>query len=158
MKSQNQNIKHVWSILCQSSVVDQQSNNLSIHQVLEQLNVDLSEKDRKLLNNDPKVDKVIGVPFNFQVISMWQSLNNKINPVANAEIELYDPIGQSLQKIEFKLQFEKDKPRMRSIISSPILRITNKGLYIFKVRIKEGDTNTFSEVAEIPLEVRVNNK
>ncbi len=152
MKKQK-DIKHIWSVVAQSSLVEQQTNNISILKVLEQLNVNLSIKDQEGLKNNP--GKAILVNFPFQVISLWQSINPKKDPTADVEIEFFDPIGLSLQNIKFKLQFETKKTRMRSITSSPVISIMDTGVYLFKIRIKEDGEDNFSDVAEIPIEVRV---
>jgi len=151
--NKQKDIKHIWTVIAESSVVDRQTNNVSIHKIIEQLNVNVSSQDQELLNNNP--DKALLVNFPFQVISMWQSTNPKKDPKAEASIELFDPIGQSLQSAKFNLVFEKNKPRLRTIISSPNIRVFDSGVYLFKVRIKEEGAKDFLEVAELPLEVRV---
>lgn len=151
------NIKHVWSIMCESSIVDRDSNNISIHKVLEQLNISLSPEN-EVQRKKNGINKPFGVTFPFQIVSLWQSINPKITPVADAEIELFDSIGQSLQTVKFTFTFEKDKPRLRTIISSPVINVIDSGVYLFKIKIKESGESNFSEVAEIPLEVRVNKK
>ena len=152
MKKQK-DIKHIWTVIAESSVVDQQTNNVSIHKILEQLNINVSPKDQELLKKNP--GKALLVHFPFQVISLWQSINPKKNPKAEIEVELFDPIGQNLQRATFKLIFEPNKSRLRSILSNPDIRVFDTGLYLFKIRIKEEEEDEFLEVAEIPLEVRV---
>ncbi len=152
----NKDIKHVWSILCESSTVDQQSNNVSIHKVLEQLNVDLTKINKELYDKKTLINNPAQIIFPFQIVSMWQSINPKKIPAADVEIELFDFIGQSLQKINFRLTFEKDKTRMRTIIGSQAIIVTGTGVYLFKIKIKECGESVFTEVGEIPLEVRVN--
>ncbi|MDP9249041.1 MAG: hypothetical protein M3M85_00820 [bacterium] len=151
----SKDIKHVWSIICESSIVDQQSNNISIHKVLEQLQVDLTS-NKPLTEKEKTGIRKAQIPFPFQVVSMWQSINPKKIPVADVEIELLDPIGESLQKTIFQLKFQKDKARMRTIISNSTIALTDTGLYIFKVGLKEEKEDSFTLVAEIPLEVKVN--
>jgi hypothetical protein len=152
MKKQK-DIKHIWNVIAQSSLVEQETNNISILKVLEQLNVNLSVKDQEWLKNNP--GKAVLVPFPFQIISLWQSINPKKDPMADVEIEFFDPIGLSLQNIKFKLQFEAKKTRMRSITTSPIVSVIDTGVYLFKIRIKEEEEDSFLEVAEIPIEVRI---
>ncbi len=155
MKKQK-DIKHIWSILSESSVVDQQTNSLSIHKVLEQLNINLSPKDQESTKDKMKSGNGITIPFPFQIISLWQNTALNKVPTADVEIELFDFSNLSLQKINFKFSFEKDKPRMRTIINSPSINITGTGLYLFKIRLKESEEEGLIEIAEIPLEVRVN--
>lgn len=159
MKNNIENIKHSWSIICQSSVIDQQTNNISIHNVLEQFTAEHSKAEIELFRkNNPAIGRGIPVNFTFQMISLWQSQNPKIQPTADVRIELFDSIGDSMQKAEFKLAFEAGKARMRTIITSPFLVVSETGLYHFKVSIKEAGSDDFAEVAEIPLEVSVTTK
>lgn len=156
MKKDSKNIKHVWSMLCQSSVIDQQTNNISLQNVLEQIQVNISSKAAEdFKKQNPTIEKGLPVTFNAQIASLWRSLNPKVTPSADVEIEFFDGIGDSLQKIEFKLVFEEGKGRMRSMINVPGLVITDTGLYLFKIKVKEEGESAFTEAGEIPLEIIV---
>ncbi len=159
MKNNTENIKHAWSVVCQSSIIDQQTNNISINAVLEQFTTEHSKPQLELFKkNNPTIGRGIPVSFTFQVVSLWQSQNPKTQPSGDVTIELFDSIGDSMQKIDFRLVFEAGKARMRTIITSPVLVVSETGLYHFKVSIKETDSEKFVEVAEIPLEVGVTTK
>jgi hypothetical protein len=152
----SKNIKHAWSVLTQASVIDQQTNNISMQNIVEQLQVNVSEKSSAAFKLEhPEVGNVLPINFPMQVISLWRSINPNVIPGGDVEIGVFDTIGDLVQKIEFKLQFEAGKGRMRTIISIPTVNITDTGLYLFKVKIKEDGEDDFTEVAEIPFEVVV---
>jgi hypothetical protein len=153
MKKQT-NIKHTWSLIAESSVVDQQSNNISIHKVLEQLKLSLALIDQTL--KDEKVlDEKVSVPFPFQIISMWRRKDSATDSKANVEIDFLDPNKKVIQNVKFELKFEDNKPRMRTIIASPFLNVTTSGLYLFKIKLQEDGEKEFSEVSEIPFDIVV---
>ena len=159
MKNNKENIKHAWSVVCQSSIIDQQTNNISIHNVLEQFSSEQSASQIATFRKDnPSIGRGVPINFTFQIVSLWQSQNPKIQPSADVLIEFFDSIGDSMQKAEFKLVFEAGKARMRTIITNPFLTVSESGLYYFKVKVREEGNNDFIEVTEIPLEVNVINK
>ncbi len=150
------NIKHAWSVLTQSSVIDQTSNNLSMQNIIEQLQVNISEKASAAFKLEhPEIGNVLPVNFPMQIISLWRSINPNVIPFGDVEIDVFDNIGDLVQKINFKLQFEAGKGRMRTLITIPAVNITDTGLYLFKVKLKEDEQDLFTEVAEIPFEVLV---
>jgi len=57
-------IKHVWSILCEKSILDQETNNVSITNAIEQLNLSLKGKPDKL-----SLKKGIYIPFNLEIVT-----------------------------------------------------------------------------------------
>jgi len=55
-------ILHVWSILCTRSVIDSSTNNISLIDVLEQLNVNMPQS---VSGSEPVV------PINYEFVSYW---------------------------------------------------------------------------------------
>lgn len=60
-------IKHIWSVLCKESVINQDDNNVSIHGVLEELSVFLAPA-----RETGKLPEKFGIPMNYEIVSMWQ--------------------------------------------------------------------------------------
>ena len=90
---QKENVKHIWSVLCESSVVDQQTNNVSIHKVLEQLNIDLTLKNKDSKENKIDTNQIVAITFPFQIVSLWQRINPKKAPTIDVFFRY--PIAQS---------------------------------------------------------------
>src|SRR3990167_10400115 len=84
-------IKHIWSVLCKDSVIDQTDNNIALHGVLEQLTVSVSLQDQT------ENVSTMGIPLDYQIVSLWQKVG-KLQIVAEGEIEyiLTDPKGKDL--------------------------------------------------------------
>ena len=143
------NIKHIWSVLCKSSVIDQDDKNISIHGVLEQLNVSLVPKDPTR-----KLDK-IGIPLNYEIVSLWQK--DKEAQIAKGEIKyiFIDPNGKELLKNTQIMEIPKVSRRFRSRMKISGLPITINGDYLFQIRLKEKGFNEFKLVSELPLEIEI---
>lgn len=144
-------IKHIWSVLCKESVINQDDNNISIHGILEQLSVSLTSAKKSR-----KTSEKIGVPMNYEVVSLWQK-SGKVQ-VANAEIEcvFIDPGSKELLKIKQTIEIPKTSRRFRSRMKITGIPLTINGDYTFQIKIKEKGASSFKLVAELPLEVKIN--
>jgi len=116
-------IKQIWSILCESSVIDQETN--------------ISSKDKIVSNIGSK--KLI--PIKCELVSMFERSNAKDAILVEAKVSLFDPDNKELvskEPIIVPLKFEKGKERIRSRIKFSALPITLPGLYKFKLYFQEG--------------------
>lgn len=144
-------IKHIWSVLCKESVINQDDNNISIHGVLEQLSVFLSP-----IKETGKLPEKFGIPMNYEIVSMWQ--RNKEIESAKAEIEyiFVDSENRELLKTTQMIEIPKTSRRFRSRMKITGMPLAKEGDYVFKVKIKEEESDAFRLVAELPLEVKIN--
>ncbi len=150
MKNQ---IKHVWSILAQSSTTDSVTNLFSLTNTIDELTVNFNPKDIK---SDQK-DAQIAVPVSFQIVTLWKRNNNLDFELKNqVRISLIDPKGKELQKIEYPMVIPADKMRMRFITPVNGLNVTTSGEYRFVIMIKELGQATFKQEAEVPIDVVIN--
>ena len=149
-------VKCLWAVLCQSSVVDSQSNNVSLHNVLEQLNIEATPQDSKQQVADK--DAVIKVPFHFQIVALWKNLTEKKQGLkADLKVKFIDPKGDLVQELINTLDFPKDKPRNRVIIGSDaiLVNMNRSGEYRFILEVREPESTDFKEAFSIPLEVAI---
>jgi len=142
-------IKHLWSVLCKASVIDQDDNNISLHGILEQLTVSLVPKD------PAKKFNKIGIPLSYEIVSLWQK--NEKSQVAMGEIEyiFIDPKGKELFINTQIMEIPKTSRRFRSRMKISGLPLTINGDYIFQIRLKEKDSGEFKLVSELPLEIEI---
>jgi hypothetical protein len=147
MKTSKNNIEYKWSMLAKGSSVDQESNLLSVFEILEELKVDI-----KVI----KETEFLVLPIQFQLISLWEK-KVKDSEVKRAEIlvECYDPNGKLMNSLNHDLVIPADKKRMRLKIHINGLKLTASGNYIFKLSKQEED-GKMEKIAEIPLEVILN--
>jgi hypothetical protein len=139
-------MNHIWSILCQNSSVDEETNLLSIFNCLEQAEITIKKDD---IENKGKVI----VPISSELISFWtvdeQDGDNKLE----VKIELIDPNNNLLNSAESIFDVKKNFPRFRSKIKLQGLPVTKNGRYIFKVSQKDRVQKKFKIVASLPLDI-----
>ena len=82
-------IRHVWSVLCEKSIIDRDTNNISLD-VLERVAMTLqgSREDRVL------------VPTPIRLVSLWQHDGESSEP-GRARVRVLGPGGDELGKMEF---------------------------------------------------------
>lgn len=142
-------ITHIWSVLCQRSIVDPQSNNVSIIDVFEALEVDINPAPNINIQDNPEFN----VPVNYQVVSLWARADEK-KVVGQLRITLIGPNDKKRILVDKELTFPDDKRRMRTINEIQGLPVNKSGNYHFIVEIKQGEK--FQKEADLPLEVRLN--
>ena len=144
-------IKHIWSVLCRESVIDQDDNNISIHGVLEQLSINLTS-----VNNAGKLLEELGIPMNYEIVSMWQRTKEIESIKGDVEYILLDPDNKELLKNTQSMEIPETSRRFRSRMRITGLPLSKEGDYTFQVKVKEEGVVTFNLVAELPLEVKIN--
>ncbi len=144
-------IQNIFSVLCESSIIDKDTNNITINNVLEQIKIAVSLDDRQLSQKDFPIN----TPIKYEFISLWK--NNKPNPKQTFDIELVvlDPNDKIIQTIPQKFKFEIGITRHRSIFKISGFVATINGTYTFLIRIKTETENIFQKVAKVPLEVEI---
>ena len=142
------NVEHLWTIACRSSSVDQQTNLLSMFDILEEFNVDIQlEKETEVLN----------IPFQLELVSLWRKFNNKEENL-EIEIEFIDPNRKRLAILSYPLNLPADKKRMRNKLAINGIAVTISGTYVFAIKVKNQDTSKFVEVEEVSIEIIVNKR
>lgn len=92
-------IDHVWSILCGKSTTDRETNNLSLFEVIEQINV---------LGPLPEPAAKMALPMPFELVSLWCRANPGEPEESTARIKLLAPnnaetLTQSFLLISLKM-------------------------------------------------------
>lgn len=144
-------IKHIWSVLCKESVINQEDNNLSLRDVLEALQVGLKPNPENPPKKNGEIEAI--VPISYEVTSLIMRTDTAEETKIEAEINVFDPKGFEINKHTHNFVMSKGIRRMRVRMRNMGLRIRGSGDYIFKVNIKEEGQKFFKTVAELPLEV-----
>ncbi|MDD4358574.1 MAG: hypothetical protein PHY30_02035 [Candidatus Pacebacteria bacterium] len=132
-------MKHLWSIICNKLIVDEQTNNATLVDILEEIRI-----KQEFLQGRKEV------PMLFNFVSLWFIENiDEFEKETNVSIEFYDPKGDKLNDFEFSFALPQRKKRVRTNIKFDRLFITSSGTYNIKVK-QDG-----IQVAQIPLEITV---
>jgi hypothetical protein len=143
-------MKHIWTILCQKSSIDFESNLLSLFNSAEELSLTI-DKSRT------SPDKLI-IPVELQLVSYWTIENIDKENILDIRGELLDPENKTLTTFENKFEIKKGIVRFRNRTNILSLPITKSGRYIFKMMQRKSGKSTFETVAELPLDVNISYK
>ncbi|MEK7092332.1 MAG: hypothetical protein AAB907_01770, partial [Patescibacteria group bacterium] len=140
-------MKHVWSILCRRSVIDNETNNISLYDALEELSVGVKVKQQVA-----PMPEVINIPIDYEVVSLWMKEDKKTHAQADTEIEVVQPNGKPAKSFLQKIDMPEKMQRLRARYRINGFGVTMPGTYWFKIKIREIGEKQFKTVSEIPLE------
>ncbi len=140
-------MKHVWSIMCQRSIIDRDTNTLSLLDTIEELNIPIiKEKFEK----EGRI--TIRTIFNFVHLILRDKKKEKEE--GNILIEFYNPNNEKHKnKIIQKFVIEKPHNRIRVRIFVGPISFNKPGRYNFVIKLKSENENRYTKVAELPLDV-----
>ena len=141
-------MKHIWTVLCQNSSVDSDTNLLSIFNCLEELAIKIDRKKA------PKIDELV-IPIGAQLISFWSIENQNQDNILEISVEILDPDGKLLNKFDQKIDIKRGPLRFRNILKIQGIKITKEGRYIIKMTHKKKEDKDFKVVAELPLDIKI---
>lgn len=146
-------IKHHWTILCGSSSVDQQTNNLSLFNLIEQLTLNIKREDWEKAMSEGK--KGFLARTQLEIITLWEKGELEDEISAEAEIRLIDPKGDVLHKQPYKFNFTDKIKRHRERLTWNGMKLTQAGIYTFSINIKPSGSDEFEEVETVKLLVNI---
>ena len=142
-------IRHVWSVLCQKSVIDKDSNSISLYDIIEQLNVTLTK--------NPKGDAPLVLPIQFEIVSLWTRSEIDVPSKGEGRLIFTDPSDQVIRNSTLDIDLTSFiRTRTRQKISG--LPLSKAGVYSFKIEFRNKAESEFQEVANLPLVVNLENK
>lgn len=144
-----------WAMVCGSSSVDQNTNNLSLFNVFEEITVNNLSAQIPQGQQQIKPGDTIAVLFPHEVITVWS--RDDVNQEARAEmkVEFIDPSGKVLFSNNPAILFEDKKQRMRIIMKINGMQITKPGLYRYVISLKTLADASAKEVATLPIMVKI---
>lgn len=143
-------IRHVWSLLCRKSIIDKETNNISILEILEQVEVNASVPSNAVFP--------VKIPLSYELVSMWTREHASEKGTATIEISIVGPDGKVGESMVKELEFPPSIPRMRSRFRITGIEISKSGVYEFHVHVKEQADTDAVEVAVVPLSIILNRK
>ncbi len=133
-------VKHVWTVICSRAVIDRESNNVSLENVLERIRI----------NAEPEPDGFIGIPFT--VISLWIRENDELPTKSKTRLEMVSPSGETRVVNEVDVDLT-EYIRFRSITRFSGIPADRSGRYSFRVAVQQEGSKDWDIVAEVPLSV-----
>lgn len=144
------NIQHIWSVLCKESVINKDDNNISIHGVLEELAITVTDRKR-----EGKRPEKFSIPLHYEIVSLWTKEKNTRQVVGDIEYTLIDPDSVELLKTSQEIVVPENIRRHRTRMKIAGIVITKEGDYRFRLRFREEGNTSFNVIGELPLEVNI---
>ena len=141
-------MKHIWTVVCENSSVDKETNLLSLFNCVEQIT--LTSNKGHLLSKEGIIINV-----NFQLISFWTIKDKNKDNELDIKLEIIAPNGNSLFSYDNHFKINKGNVKFRNIIKISTLKIIGEGRYIIKMMCKKNKTGNFEIVSESPLDVKI---
>lgn len=144
-------MKHIWSILCQTSIRDRDTNRTSAINAMDVIGF-IVDKD--------KLEKNKMIPASLEIVSLWSNLKKDKKKFV-VKIELVNSEKKVLNNSELTVGGEKDSPELnesRSVVTKmaiSFLPVVSAGQYFFRVSQKHSNDKKFNIVAELPLEIKI---
>jgi hypothetical protein len=132
-------IEHIWSVLCSRSVIDAETNNVSIQDVIEQIVISAKPVENGFL------------PIQLELITLWGREESNEPTKGFERITFISPSGKTEVVSEVEIDLIKGE-RHRQRVRFPGLPISESGKYYFKVEMKNSN-NEWKQVSAIPLQV-----
>jgi len=141
-------MKNIWSVVCEKSIIDRDTNSITLFNSLEELNINYSGEEKL------EKTKIKNIPVPFEIASLWFDEDIEKDRKFEIRLEIFDPNNKITNKSAQECVIEKGKKRLRIIAKLNGLGITDSGLYKIIIKYKYGQT--IKVASEIPLDVKIN--
>lgn len=141
---------HNWSILCKKSVIEAETNVISLYELIEKISIGqrIEETGSVIVPNE------FVMPLDFELVTHFSEISkNSLKP--SLKIEVLNQQNEKMGQTEHALQFNPKAKTLRSRVKFNTIKIKGEGTYTFKVSLKENEKSSFKEVANVPLEVEI---
>src|SRR5262245_33165530 len=134
--------RHVWTVLCNSSAIDIESNSVSLHEIIEQL----------VVAGDAPRDQTIGIPSPIDLVTLWSRTNLDVpEEGCRGRFRYMAPDGRQLIAGEYEILTGGQFRRSRNRSHIPTVVVHGPGLYEYIVEYITPATEEWIEAARIPL-------
>lgn len=149
MEQHDAKIKHIWAVLCQRSIIDADSNNISLIDVLEQINISRYAPSEQ----QPTAQDQLGVvPISFEIVSLWSRAEEPQSASGQCRVTLLGPSGPLGEANYIPVDLRKHE-RMRTRHRFEGLPVREAGRHLFHVEYRDDGETEWREVQAIPLKV-----
>ncbi len=136
--------EHIWSVVSQKAIIDRDSNNISLFDVVERVSFHGPK--------EPGKDDKVFVPFNHVLTSYWMRSNGEKPEKINCKVT-WGKVEELFSQI---LEVDLTKFKKTRIKFEPGgFRFAGSGLYFYRVFVQEkkGGKESWKRVASIPIEI-----
>lgn len=147
------NIRVVWGLICSMSAIDQEKNNISLFNVINQINVSASDFEKAKSGGH----KGLSIPIKHELIIMLKRMivsgleNHELN--ADLRVSFLNPQGEIIAEVLTPIKFVPNAKYNGPRIYFDAFTIQSVGEYEYKISILEKGSTEFVDLYSIPLSV-----
>jgi hypothetical protein len=138
-------IKHIWSVLCTHAITDKASNNMSLVEVLEEIQLRV-EKGTSKANTT--------VPFPIYWVTLWARTEQGESSCAHAKDIVIDPSGNTVLDKKYDVDLSEHK-RTRFVRNLQGMPVPSSGQYRFHTQLLDEKSHAWDDVSDVPLEITI---
>jgi hypothetical protein len=132
-------IRHIWSVLCEKSIIDHDTNNISLVNIFEQFTI----------MADPIPDGIL--PITAELVTLWARDKDMAPSTSKQRLSIIDPEENIIKEIIMDIDLTKASHlRCRAILKG--LPVSKSGDYLFRIEYL-GDQDNWISVALVPLSI-----
>lgn len=136
-------IRHVWSVLCGKSVIDRDTNNISLFEVTERIQLIIGG-----IGALPQ-----GAPINLELITLWARLEPNTPADCQMRVRLLAPDGHELSTFPPSRINLTTASRVRQRIRIQGILLDGTGWYDWEVAYRLTDGGEWIVATRVPLEI-----
>lgn len=146
-----------WALLCKNASIDQQSNQVSLFNILEEITVNKGPLSTSVVKKPSSFPGNTQIPGEFTlVVQLEKNARQKITDFhPEMEVKIAGPDSEIISSNILPLNFEDDKNRLRTIVGFNAFVVKNPGEYNYTVSTRSSKSETFKEGARVPVEVKI---
>ena len=133
--------EHLWTVLCSKAVFDKDTNNVSLIEIIEELAVSPLPEQEK-----------ITLPISLELVMLTMRSEPDQPESVAGQLSLLTPEGNKLPSGRFEIDLS-EKLRHRTRMRMSTLPLEGPGLYHFLIEFLDKETDKWSEVYRLPLNI-----
>ena len=139
----NNKYVHRWSIACETSTIDSGTNNISLINILEELQFSFDKEKVK--------GNFVVLPISLAIVSFWDN-NLQMKGKLDYAMSFLSPKGKELWQIKPEIKDEINKDRFRTIMNINGLKtLLESGQYQFVIKQRQNSKEDYKKIANIPI-------
>ena len=149
------NIQHTWSLVCTQSSIDNESNNVSIHNVIEKVTFNIP-KSEFAKAQEAKAQGIL-LAHQFEILTHFHRKDVSEPEIFFYRVSMVNPKGVTMitnEEMEVRFAQNTKNVRIRSRFNS--LPIEEPGDYGFKIEVKSDKEEELKTVYTVPIELALN--
>jgi hypothetical protein len=134
-------IDHVWTVVCSNAVIDEESKNVSLHSVIEQLRIMSSPIPNGRL------------PLRLDIVTLWALSDFDVPAQGEGRVTFLSPSGKAMiEPYRYPIDLRQHR-RHRQRGHMEMLPVEESGRHTFRVDLRLENETEWRTVAAVPLEV-----